>query len=90
MEHCATELGVDPLEFRMQNLLSASDGLCVGGEMSERDAKAIRKVIQLAKTSAKFDIRKTEVDNHNRVSAVAVVRTTVLLQTLDPCIGMEP
>ena len=57
MEHAADSIGADPLEFRINNLESEEDG----------SSSMAMKMIELAKSRAKYDMRKQEIETFNKV-----------------------
>ena len=59
-------IGADPLEFRMKNV-----DMATGVENEEGIAM---KMIELAKSRAKYDMRKKEIEAYNEVRRVIFIK----------------
>ena len=64
MEHLATKLGVDPLDFRMKNFLKKGDLLVTGNELDVDNP--LPDIIEKLKASSNFETRKQQVEKFNR------------------------
>ena len=60
MEHLAHEIGMDPLEFRLQNLVSQAYF-----PTGESEASIIPDIVQHIKASSGYEQRKSDVDTFN-------------------------
>ncbi len=75
IEHAAIALGLDPLEFRMNNLLKKGDSLIMGVPFDE-EVNPIIDVIEQVKIKGKYDDRKIVVQQFNRVRSAAFIAVT--------------
>lgn len=66
MEHAANTLGVDPLEFRLKNLLKDGDFVFSGPDPF-KGPNRIPDIIEKLKTACSYDQRVQEVNNFNQV-----------------------
>ena len=64
MDHLAQSLDMDPLEFRMINMIGA-----------DKD-HPIRDIVDKLKTSSNFEARKAEIKTFNKVCCLPSVRNT--------------
>lgn len=64
MEHAAMELGMDPLEFRLKNILKKGDKLLAGGEF-EDEMNPVKILIEQVQNSSKFQERKSMIQEFN-------------------------
>ena len=69
MEHLAHEIGMDPLEFRLQNLAPKASFLT-----GESEATIMPDVIQRIRDSSEYEQRKSEVDLKNQECTNFVVK----------------
>ena len=65
MDHLANQLGMDPLELRLKNLLKSGDPL-VNGKTFNGD-NPIVMMLQKLKKSSIFEERQRAVDEFNKV-----------------------
>ena len=65
MDHLANQLGMDPLELRLKNLLESGDPL-VNGKTFNGD-NPIVMMLQKLKKSSNFEERQRAVDEFNKV-----------------------
>ena len=65
MDHLANQLGMDPLELRLKNLLKSGDPL-VNGKTFNGD-NPIVMMLQKLKKSSNFEERQRAVDEFNKV-----------------------
>ena len=66
MEHIATSLGADPLEFRMNNLLTEGDPCLDDGPL--QGVNKIPQIVTELKEKSNFEARKRQVETFNQVS----------------------
>ena len=57
MDHLATSLGLDPLEFRLKNLIGSSDEIF----------NPLPEIIPQLRASSEYDKRSLEVEEYNKV-----------------------
>lgn len=67
MEHIASAVNLDPLQVRMNNLISNGDAIFGIPGLKFKGENPVQKMIQDLKTSSAFDERKPFVDNFNKV-----------------------
>eukprot|EP00095_Tigriopus_kingsejongensis_P005797 maker-scaffold88_size394946-snap-gene-2.26 protein:Tk05797 transcript:maker-scaffold88_size394946-snap-gene-2.26-mRNA-1 annotation:"hypothetical protein DAPPUDRAFT_313254" len=65
MEHAATAIGMDPLEFRIKNLLKKGDRILTGGHF-EKDSNPAASLIEQVKNSSKYQERRTVIQEFNQ------------------------
>ena len=73
-EHLATELGVDPLELRMNNFLKDGDPLFIGGAFE--GPNRLPEMIATLKQTSNYDARVAAINDFNKVC----IKTWVRLQ----------
>ncbi|XP_035713400.1 xanthine dehydrogenase/oxidase isoform X1 [Folsomia candida] len=66
MEHIASAVNLDPLQVRMNNLISNGDAIFGIPGLKFKGENPVQKMIQDLKTSSAFDERKPFVDNFNK------------------------
>ena len=67
MEHIAVAAGLDPLQFRLDNLLVDGDALFFNENAAFAGANPLVDMIAQLRTSSDYDARKIEVANFNTV-----------------------
>ena len=60
MEHLAHDIGMDPLEFRLKNLVDLSYT-----PTGESEANILPTIIPIIKSSSEYDQRKVQIDEFN-------------------------
>lgn len=94
MEHAAMELGMDPLEFRLKNILKKGDKLLAGGEF-EDEMNPVKILIEQVQNSSKFQERKSMIQEFNEVIYIHLLiltfvqKLTVVRLNIDAGKSME-
>jgi len=67
MEHIAHELGKDPVEIRMKNLIQPGDSLIGAPGAKFEGENLIPKIFDEIKSSGDYDARRKFIDSFNQV-----------------------
>ena len=65
MDHLANQLGMDPIELRLKNLLKDGDQLVTGKVF--KGENPIRTMIEKLKATSGYDERQSAIQEFNRV-----------------------